>query len=296
MTGFSAEAAAVPAGHDADCRVLRRLEIHEGACATGVDTATQVGIAIDVETSGLDAARHRVVELAVRRFRFDRHGLITKVDRAYSWLEDPGEPLDPAIVALTGLTDADLAGRSIDDQAVVALLRSADVVLAHNCAFDRKFVERRLPDCAGLAWACSLREVDWTARGFDGSGRSLGWMLAQCGWFHDSHRAGADVDALIAVLRHEDRAGRPALAELVETASRPGWRFRAVGAHFDAKDALKGRGYRWDADERVWWREVPDHGREPEAAWLAEHVYSPECRARLDAPAIDEVTWLTRHG
>ncbi len=296
MTGPGSACVETHAEVDADRRILRRLAIPEGACATGGDADTLVGLALDVETNGLDVERHGIVELAIRRFRFDCNGLITKVDRPYCWLEDPGEPLDPAIAALTGLTDADLAGQAIDEAAATALLRSAHVRIAHNAAFDRRFVERRLPTCAGMAWACSLREVDWTARGFDGSGRSLGWLLSQCGWFHGSHRAGADVDAVIAILRHEDRDGRRALAELVETALRPGWRFRAVGAHFDVKDRLKGRGYKWDGEERVWWREVPDHGREPEAAWLAEHVYSPECRARLDAPAIDEVTWFTRHG
>ncbi len=41
-------------------------------------------------------------------------GRITKLDRPYSWLEDPGQPLEPEIVLLTGLTDEQLAGCVID--------------------------------------------------------------------------------------------------------------------------------------------------------------------------------------
>ena len=73
------------------------------------------------------------------------------------------------------------------------LPRSAEFVVAHNAGFDRKVLERRLPQAAGLAWACSCAEVDWRAAGFEG-GRSLGWLLVQIHRFHGAHRAGDDVD------------------------------------------------------------------------------------------------------
>ena len=67
--------------------------------------------------------------------------------------------------------------------------------IAHHADFDRKFVERRLPDAKGLAWACSCHEIDWQAAGFRGVG--LGWLLAQAGYFFNgAHRAGADVAAV----------------------------------------------------------------------------------------------------
>lgn len=276
-------------------RVLRRLELPEAPFQPTDAPGTTVAVAVDLETTGLDPKRHKIVECCLRRFRFDACGRIASVDRSWTWLEDPGEPLDPAISKLIGLTDDDLRGRRIDDGAVADLVRSADLVTAFNAAFDRRFLERRLPACAGLAWACALREVDWRARGFDGSGRSLGWLLAQYGLFYGAHRAGADVDALIALLHHVDGTGRTACAEMVEAASRSTWRFRAVGAPFDVKDKLKARGYRWDGPERVWWREVADDARGAETAWLADEVYAPWLRPRLDGPAVDEVTWLTRH-
>ncbi len=278
-----------------DYRVLRRLNVPSGPCCTGGDADTLVGLAIDLETTGLDPRRHCVIEATLRRFRFDANGVITKIDRPYTWLEDPGEPLDPVIARLTGLTDDKLRGQRIDERMATALARSAHVACSFNAAFDRPFFERRLPSCAGMAWACALKDIDWRNRGFDGSGRSLGWILAQCGWFHGAHRAEDDVDALIAILRHVDGEGRTACSEMTATAVRPGWRFRAVGANFHVKDMLKARGYAWDGEESVWVREVPDHAREDEAAWLAAEVYAPERRPKLDTPAIDEVTWFTRY-
>ena len=42
-------------------------------------------------------------------------GVIVKIDRRYSWLEDPGRELPDGVKRLTGLSDADLAGQSIDE-------------------------------------------------------------------------------------------------------------------------------------------------------------------------------------
>ena len=95
---------------------------------------------------------------------------------------------------LTGITDADVAGRTIDADAVAAFVGSASVVIAHNAAFDRPVVERVWPFFADLEWACSLSQVDWRAKGFEG--RRLGQLLAEKCLFHDGHRALDDCLAL----------------------------------------------------------------------------------------------------
>ena len=282
---------------DGGYRVQRRLDVEARSQVANDNTGTKIGVVVDVETTGIDKDRDVIIELALRRFRFDDAGLITKLDRCYRWLEDPGVPLDPQISAMTGLTDADLAGQRIDDEAAAALLCSAHVRAAFNACFDRPFVERRLPSVAGNPWACVMREIDWRGRGFDGGGRALSFILMQCGFFNDrAHQANADVDATIAILEHRNQAGETALFELLETASQPTWRIAAVGAHFDVKDKLKRRGYRWDPAETVWWCEAAQTTFGEEKAWLAANVYAPEYRPRTDMPLIREVTWETRHG
>ncbi len=279
---------------DGNHRVLRRLSITEGLTgAGGENTATSIGLAIDVETTGMDVAADVIIELAIRRFRFDELGRIVKIDRAWSWRENPGRALDDEIVRLTGLTDADLLGQEIDDDAAVRLLRSADIVIAHHAAFDRKFVERRLPDAAGQAWCCSCREIDWAAAGFDG--RALGWLVAQAGWFYDGHRAESDVDAVLALLRHELTEGRTVLADLMDSANCPSVRVEAVGADFHVKDALRLRGYRWNSEDRVWWKEVQAQRLMDEEFWLARNVYAPECRPRALGPRLTELTARERY-
>ena len=249
----------------------------------------------DVETLGV--GDEPIIELAVRRLRVDGSGTIVEIGRIWEFLEDPGVPVPREIERLTGLSDSDLAGRRrIDEAAAFSVLGACDVLIAHNAGFDARRIVSRLPALAGRPFACSMREVDWAARGLTGS-RSLGCLLCKMGWFATTaHRAGADVDATVAILAHRADDGTTALAELLATASRPTWSVAAVAADFRVKDALRSRGYRWNPDDKVWWREVADAQRTAEEAWLAENAYAPHLTPRADGPALREVTWETRHG
>lgn len=273
-----------------DVRVLHPLRLTTGPTGEGTGRGVHAGAAIDVETTSLDAKTGKVVELAIRRFAYDRDGVITGLDQSYSWREDPGEPLSDDIRALTGLSDADLTGRRIDTEAATRLLQSVSFVVAHNSSFDRAWVENRLPDARGLRWCCSMRQIDWRTRGFDN--RVLGYLLVQDGFYHCGHNAEADVDALIQLLRHRDANGRTALAEMIERGSEPSWIVRARGAHFDLRDRLRERGYRWDADpqRKVWWREVADSALVEEQLWLAANVYALDARPQRISPELVRVT------
>jgi DNA polymerase-3 subunit epsilon len=274
-------------------RVLRRVDHRDLEGRETCDVGFRIGLVVDVETTGIDRSRSKIIEFAARMFWATYDGEIVAVGPSHSWLEDPGESLSPEIVRLTGLTDADLAFCSINDVEVAEMLVRADFVVAHNAHFDRPFLERRFPKHVGLAWCCSCHDIDWTAHGFEG--RGLGWLLSQCGKFHKGHRATADVDATIALLRNVLPNGRTALAEMLDAAERPAWIVSAVGAHFDVKEGLKARGYRWEADASVWCREVADTVLADERVWLAENVYQPEFRPRATEPSIAQVTWLSRY-
>ncbi len=277
-----------------DHKVLRRLDVREGHTRVDGDlNATQVAIVVDTETTGLSPDADVIIEIAMRRCRYDAAGRILEIGRAATWREDPGCALAPEIVRLTGISDADLVGQEIDTAAATSMLKSADVIIAHNACFDRKFVERRLPEAAGFAWACSCREIDWAAGGYDG--RSLGWLLAQAGWFHGAHRAEADVDAVIQLLQQTMPHGRTALRELLDTAGSPSVLVRAMGTHFDVKDALKARGYHWQASLSVWCREVAQDDQYDEEYWLARNAYQPQHRPRASGPEMIPVTWFERH-
>lgn len=276
---------------DDDVRVQYRVDLPDGPTGMGGSAGNRTGVAICVETTGR-CTGDLVVELALRRFRFDPAGVITYLDRTHGWREEPGIPLPPEVARRTGLADEEVGGCRIDEPAALRLLRSASLVVAHDAAVARPVVERRLPSVGNLAWACSMTQIDWAGRAFDG--RALGYLLRQAGWFHQVHRAPADVDALIQLLRCSLEEDRPALAELIDRAARPSWVVRAIGAPFDVKDLLGLRGYRWDPDLRTWWKEIDDAAQAAEEIWLAANVFPSGAGVRARHADFEEIDSTNR--
>ena len=88
-------------------------------------------------------------------------------------------------------------------------------------------------------------------------------------------RVGAALDggAVPGTVGQRGSAGETALKRLLESAREPSLRVWALGSPFESKDVLKARGYRWEADRKVWYRDVGAVERESECTWLKESVY-----------------------
>ncbi len=277
-----------------DTRVLKKVELRAGVTGLGnIDGQTTTALVLDVETTGLDHEQDKIIELAMRRFRYDDDGVIVEIGKCWTWREDPGFPLPEDIIRLTGITDTDLSGAVIDDDLVTRIVDEADLLIAHNAAFDRPMLEKRLPGLPGRPWACSCEGVDWREAGFEG--RSLGYLAMQAGWYFDGHRAQNDVDAVVELLRHEGTDGVPMLYELNENAHADSHLIEAVGAAYAVKDALRLRGYRWNAKDKVWGREVFDRDLLAEQAWLAREVYALGGMAVGMGPRITRRTAFDRY-
>jgi DNA polymerase-3 subunit epsilon len=259
-----------------DYRVLRRFvppaRYHEG---DGSPTAS--GLVVDVETTGLDTARDRIIEFCGVPFEFEKEsGRILGVGEAVTFLEDPGRAIPAEVTRLTGITNEMVAGKQIDEGAVGAMLADIGLVIAHNAAFDRPFVDRRLPAFKGRAWACSQREVPWKALGVS-SGALEFLMLKRCGLFFDGHRADADCHAVLRLLQEPFDDGTLPMKTLLESARTPSFMVWALNAPFDKKDVLKQRRYRWSGGEggrpKAWYTSVSEADLADEQAWLSAAVY-----------------------
>lgn len=237
----------------------------------------QIGLVIDTETTGLDPNEDRLIEIAAQSFIFNPDGGILEVERVKSWMEDPGRPITDRISKLTGLSNQTLEGKRFDDVAITGALATADLVIAHNAAFDRPFLDVRFPGLRYRAWACSLTQLDWLDLGFDG--RALGHLVLQSGRFFEGHRAGNDVEALTSLLAVKTADGRSVLSHLLSRCALDSFRVEAVGAPFDAKDLLRSRGYRWNPGFRFWWREIETAQEGEEVAWLDQQVYQGRGKA-----------------
>lgn len=275
-----------------DFRVLRRLQpARQFGHKAPRDAVRRIAV-LDTETTGLDARRDRIIELAMVLVDVDvSTGQAVKVVEVFDELEDPGMPIPEPAGRVTGITDEMVAGKRLDDEQVKGLLNGVHLVIAHNARFDRGFVEARFPFFAEVPWACSVSEVDWQAEG-RGSAK-LEFLASELGFFYDAHRAEMDCHALLAVLMAPlPLTGVTGLKALWDKAQRVSYRVMATGSPFESKDVLKERGYRWDAERKVWHTTVSDDDAlTAECAWLKAQVYKGRA-ARVD---VERVTALERH-
>lgn len=93
---------------------------------------------VDVETTGNDASRDRLIEIAAAIM--DGPDVVD----TFSTFVDPHAPIPAEITRLTGITDDMVAGAPDAETAVARLAAFVGTrdVIAHNAAFDRAFIER----------------------------------------------------------------------------------------------------------------------------------------------------------
>lgn len=234
------------------------------------------GVILDTETTGLNHRADEIIELGAIAFTFNDEGELGDVMGIYGGLQQPTIPIPADITRLTGITDEMVAGKVIDTALLNSLIEPADLIIAHNAGFDRPFCEAFSPIFVHKAWACSVSEVDWSARGFEGS--KLGYLIGQSGYFHDGHRAVDDCFALLEVLA-QARPGAiiTPFAELYQASQRSRARIYAENSPFDMKDHLKARGYRWsdgsDGRPKSWWVELPEAALDEELHFLRAEIY-----------------------
>lgn len=256
-------------------RILRQL-VPRSIIPRAESTFPNLAVLIDTETTGLNHVNDEVIEIGAVAFTYDDEGVIGDVVGIYSGLRQPSEPIPAEITRLTGITDEMVAGLDIDLAALDALVEPADLVIAHNAAFDRPFCERLSPIFAAKAWGCSVKEIPWADLGFEGN--KLGYLVGQSGLFHEGHRATDDCHALLEVLaRPAGDDGAPPFAALLRSSQQSRVRIYAENAPFDMKDNLKSRGYRWsdgsDGRPRAWWIEIDEELRAEELRYLRTEIY-----------------------
>ncbi|MBB4571324.1 3'-5' exonuclease [Rhizobium leucaenae] len=255
-------------------RILKKLCTRDIAAIARPGFPLQ-GVILDTETTGLDHRKDEIIEIGAIAFTFDTAGNIGDVVGVYGGLQQPMNPIPADITRLTGITDEMVSGQMIDMAQLRTLIIPADIIIAHNAGFDRPFCEAFSPIFSGKAWACSVSEIDWTSRGFEGT--KLGYLIGQAGYFHEGHRAVDDCFALFEVLAQARGTLSTPFAELYEASARLRVRIFAENSPFDMKDHLKARGYRWadgsDGGPKSWWIEIAEDALDDELRYLRSEIY-----------------------
>lgn len=292
-----------------DYRVIRRLRPRL-EWPDAPDRRKCTVLVLDTETTGLDASKEKIIELALLRVQVDLDsGEPLGSVSVYGGFEDPGKPVPKEIEKITGITTAMVKGQSLDATQVSEMLRGVDLVIAHNAGFDRPFVESRFPEFGAVDWACSFAGIDWKEQGR--ASAKLENLVQSLGYFYDAHRAEMDCHALLAVLaaplakvvatQSERKSGvnlcRNGLSLLIGSTQTPAYLVEASNAPFDVKDLLKARGYRWNADKKLWFTRLSGTSDlQSECAWLKEFAYGNRA-AMIQVEKLDaRVRYSSRQG
>jgi DNA polymerase-3 subunit epsilon len=259
-----------------DFQVLRRF-VPKTHYHTNPPATLRRGIVLDTEGTGKDPAIDKVIELGMVLFEYcPESGKVYRILKTFNQLEDPGIPIPAEASAVNGIFDEMVAGKKINDEEVEAFIEGVDLFIAHNASYDRGMLERRFPVFANVAWACSFQQVNWAGEGF-GSAK-LDYIAYKLAFFYDAHRAESDCFALLEALQRPlPVTEAPALKQILDNCSLSGHRIWALNAHFDKKEDLKKRGYRWgdgnNGTEKAWYAEVSPEDYDAEIAWLKENIY-----------------------
>ncbi len=256
-----------------DYRILRRLAL-PNPLGNDLGQPLARGMVIDTETTGLSPQQDCLIELGLLLFDYDPiTGQPIHLVSSYQSFDNPGYPIPAEITALTGITDEMVAGKTLDVTKLQKLLTGVSVVIAHNAAFDRPFLEKRLPFFREVPWGCSLQDIPWKQEGI--SSKKLDYIACQLGFFFDGHRAIEDCQALLRILSLPlPRSSTHGLQHILAKQADTSFVVYASGAPFSRKDELKARRYRWNPERKVWSLEVLGNPAfEAEKLWLSQIIY-----------------------
>ena len=250
-----------------------------------------IGIFLDVETTGLDYTRDKIIELGIVCFEYSIDGRIFRVLDEFNGYQDPGIPIPQEIIQLTGISDDMVRDQNIDINEIEQYIKKANLIISHNVGFDRGFLETMFPGLPQKPWACLMNGINWRSEGIESS--KLEYIAYKCGFFYEGHRAGIDCLAGIHVLTQKlPKSQNLVFSELLANSRKITFKIWAFGAPYAHKDTLKARGYKWSQTKtdktQAWCIELERDQVKDELDYLRSDIYGH--RISLPIEIIDAYT------
>ncbi len=248
-------------------RVIKKLE-PKNVYNEDDGSDKKIAIFLDVESTGNDAERDEIIEIAMVKFEYNpQSGKIFRILEKFAELEEPKGEISEKITEITRITPEMVKGRKINDDSALGFIEDTPIILAHNASFDRKMTEKRFPFFKDKSWGCSMADVDWEENGY--FKQSLELLAYYYGFFFDGHRATNDCLASIHLLSKElVKSECLVLNNLLLNARKKLYRINALGNTYGAKDELKERSYKWNG--KLWHIDLEKELVDPERKWLKD--------------------------
>ena len=170
---------------------------------------------IDVETTGLDATKHEILELAIILFLFNRtSGQVVGIKDQYVGLREPSRRIPLEATAVHGICEEMVKNQRLDDYRIMSLFNQAEFIVAHNARFDYSFVTRLYPETAHKTWLCSMLQIEWKRHGFHSKGLQNLLKNHRLN-ARTMHRAECDCQGILLLLNLRNSQGECYLKELL---------------------------------------------------------------------------------
>ncbi|MGD8623208.1 MAG: helicase C-terminal domain-containing protein [Anaerolineae bacterium] len=191
-------------------------------------------VALDLETTGLDAERDAIMEVGAVRFRvsFDGGTVQARVEDQWSALVNPGRPIPIQVQQLTGINQQEVDRAPHFSKVVQPLHRFLQnyPLIGHNVSFDLSFLRSHRFDLSNPAFdtfELASVLVPHTAR------YSLSKLGAEFGLDNlGTHRALDDAlatkDLFVALLEHASELPRGIIGELTRLSAQVDWPLKAI--------------------------------------------------------------------
>lgn len=221
---------------------------------------------LDTETTGLDPAKGKVLEIAAVLYNIPTRSIIAQASTLCYAEENPALEINRIEVESLKKTPPKI---EITAQLLIRnMMMEADAIIAHNASFDKKWIET-IADfqeaSLGSKWICTKNDVIWPVR--KGVSLSLITICADLGVpIINTHRALADclllIDALQCIEDIEfflDKSGKGRMIYHAEVS-------------YEQRQIVKEAGFQWDNLKKVWFAKLT-----PEiAATMTFTVYPAE--------------------
>lgn len=213
-------------------------------------------VIVDTETTGFNAEVAEVIEVAAVGMKvcIDT-GEVCAVGAMFNYFNQPSSPIPSKITQITGITNADVEGKVIKYPKVYSSISKADVIVAHNAAFDRPFFDK-LPldwDEIERPWGCSCYDPDWPSIG-PFPNRKLEGLVKHSGFTYNAHRAIDDCLATAFLLSLYPQA----VLDILRVTEKPLYKLSFNRIPYGSNDLMKSKSFNFR--NKVWFKyyESPD--------------------------------------
>ncbi len=229
------------------------LPTFPSSTSRGLPSCPERLLIVDTETTGLSPAKARCIEVGAVLFHVPSRAVLSQLSFLLPCNSNPAERVNGIAAEVTRLEQP--RGQSL--ACLEAMAAAADVLVAHNAAFDRQWFGREELPPLQRPWLCSMEDIRWPAERqlrATPSVRDLALAYGVPVWA--AHRALTDCIYIAQVFEREAQ-----LETLLQQALLPRKLYRAR-LPYDQRHLAKEAGFRWNEGvQGAWSKRLTDDER-----------------------------------